>query len=466
MASHYWSVFSKKSPAPLFSRWARRGAVALEFAILAFPFFLWLLFIFELSYDLFTQEALDGALQAAVRQIQTGNAQGVKIWPAVVPSSATYLCPARQKGLLECNNMSDQRHRRSTGAQDFSNITHGCRAYERGHRQSVELTPISTMVVRYPCSSQPTAPNGDFCNAQASQAICDWSRHVYIGPSFIGRHAAWRAVGQISWYHRAPNTCRTDRIRRTEAFTVANYTEQHNGCAKMQLMHASGTAYCGRCRWLDVFRLAPRCRSREPRVRASLAPVMVHSGHWRYTIISKVAILVGTDLECLTQHCRVGEYDGARPTMSTARIAIDQWSQVTSGAVGLYWRACAMAARRDRDARREPRQRGSSPAYAAVLTSVNYSYTAPAPGCTSNCGLPRPRCRVEQGLSVFLGSILPPTCVLRPCGSAYRLRNSSDRDQPGKPAKFFRVRVLASAIADPAAEQAFHGIGPVSRWRT
>ena len=80
----------------------RRGVAAVEFAILSIPFFLLLFFIFEISMDLFQQEALDAALHMAVRQIQTGNAQNVTNGAAFV---STYMCPYAT-GVLNCNNIS------------------------------------------------------------------------------------------------------------------------------------------------------------------------------------------------------------------------------------------------------------------------------------------------------------------------------------------------------------------------
>ncbi len=51
----------------------RRGAAALEFAIIAVPFLGLMLGIFNVAYDLYLQEALDYSLQTAVRQIQLGH---------------------------------------------------------------------------------------------------------------------------------------------------------------------------------------------------------------------------------------------------------------------------------------------------------------------------------------------------------------------------------------------------------
>ncbi len=80
----------------------RRGVAAVEFAMVSIPFFLLLFFIFEISMDLFQQEALDAALHLAVRQIQTGNAQNVSNGAAFV---STYMCPYAT-AVLNCNNIS------------------------------------------------------------------------------------------------------------------------------------------------------------------------------------------------------------------------------------------------------------------------------------------------------------------------------------------------------------------------
>ena len=193
MASHYCNVISKKLPSAIFSRKARRGAVALEFAILAFPFFLWLLFIFELSYDLFTQEALDGALQIAVRKIETGNARNLTGGGAFI---GDYLCGAA-KGLLECDkmwiNVTPVTPPPQTAslpvtpttqvitAPDFSSFTTGSVPMNGDALDLGNFTNISNG------SSAPgttTPPANAFCNATGSQAIL--VSVIYVGPSFIG----------------------------------------------------------------------------------------------------------------------------------------------------------------------------------------------------------------------------------------------------------------------------------------
>ncbi len=182
------SIGAKKRAGSLRS-WhnARSGAVALEFAILAIPFFMWILYIFELSYDLFTQEALDFALQGAVRQIQTGNAQNTNGNAFV----NTDFCGAT-KGLLECNNIwirvqvlptypaQDASTGNSTAASgmiDYSSPPFATGALPGGNG----ALSLDGYVSGGQISS--AAPSTAFCNATGGQAILISA--IYIGPSFI-----------------------------------------------------------------------------------------------------------------------------------------------------------------------------------------------------------------------------------------------------------------------------------------
>jgi Flp pilus assembly protein TadG len=83
-------------------RWRadRRGTTALEFALIAPAFFLLLFGATELAYDLFAQATLDGALQTAVRNLQTGQWQSNASTPQQFHDN--YVCPAL-RGLLPCS---------------------------------------------------------------------------------------------------------------------------------------------------------------------------------------------------------------------------------------------------------------------------------------------------------------------------------------------------------------------------
>jgi Flp pilus assembly protein TadG len=54
----------------------RRGATAVEFAMISVPFFGLLFAIFQIGYVFFAQEGLDAATADAGRQLMTGQAQG------------------------------------------------------------------------------------------------------------------------------------------------------------------------------------------------------------------------------------------------------------------------------------------------------------------------------------------------------------------------------------------------------
>jgi Flp pilus assembly protein TadG len=165
----------------------RRGAVALEFAILAIPFLAWTLFIFELSYDLFTQQALDFALHAAVRQIQTGNAQNLASGGAFITSD---FCSAT-KGLLECRNLwirvqstpsypaTTSTGNATSNPVDYSTLTTGSVPVIAGN--TIDLSQYTSMGgAAIGGSGVPATP---FCNASGSQAILVSA--IYLGPSFI-----------------------------------------------------------------------------------------------------------------------------------------------------------------------------------------------------------------------------------------------------------------------------------------
>ncbi len=80
----------------------RRGAVVLEFAILAIPFFTMVLGVCEISFDLFTQEALNMALQDGARQMEVGAALNTTGEGNFVSS---FLCNTTAGRLLICKNI-------------------------------------------------------------------------------------------------------------------------------------------------------------------------------------------------------------------------------------------------------------------------------------------------------------------------------------------------------------------------
>ncbi len=85
-------------------RIGKRGAVAMEFALLAMPLFLFFLGIFEVTYDLFVQEELDSAVEHAARSVQVGNQVGTNGETGGNFAKAD-VCPALTGG-LSCSNLT------------------------------------------------------------------------------------------------------------------------------------------------------------------------------------------------------------------------------------------------------------------------------------------------------------------------------------------------------------------------
>jgi Flp pilus assembly protein TadG len=80
---------------------ARRGSAALEFAIVAFPFFLLTIGLAEISMIGFAQSSLDYAVSEASRQIRTGRAQMGGVTEAQIN---TQLCTELNRFvILGCN---------------------------------------------------------------------------------------------------------------------------------------------------------------------------------------------------------------------------------------------------------------------------------------------------------------------------------------------------------------------------
>ena len=81
----------------------RRGATALEFALVAVPFLTLILGTMEVGYDLFVQAVLDAAVEHAARGVQTGSQQGTS-GESGGNFAAAAICPAIS-GLLDCTEL-------------------------------------------------------------------------------------------------------------------------------------------------------------------------------------------------------------------------------------------------------------------------------------------------------------------------------------------------------------------------
>ena len=146
------------------SGWSdRRGAAAIEFALVAVPFLATILFIFALCLHFYYQELLDMGLHVALRKIQTGNAQNIADGNAFI---ASYLCPA-MGNLVTCSNLYVRVQKANMGAgQDYYNITTGILPMAGG---ALDLGAYSS---------------AKFCNAGSSQFVLVTA--IYVAPTVIG----------------------------------------------------------------------------------------------------------------------------------------------------------------------------------------------------------------------------------------------------------------------------------------
>lgn len=148
-------------------RGARAGEVAIEFAILSVALFTFLLFLFEIAYDLYTQEALDAGLHAAVRAIQTGRAQNVLNGSDFVNR---FMCPSL-RGLLECGSHIYVKVQKLTlsGSQDYFTVPNGANGKVPVSGNTINLAGYGST---------------NFCNSAPGQVTLVSA--IYLGPTFVG----------------------------------------------------------------------------------------------------------------------------------------------------------------------------------------------------------------------------------------------------------------------------------------
>ncbi len=104
----------------------RRGAVALELAILSIPLFVMLLGVMEVSYDFFIQQALNSAVETAARTIQVGATQGNA--GETSQKLVAAVCPNLSK-LLSCAKLTVAVEPVATGNDYYTASVHNCLSY-------------------------------------------------------------------------------------------------------------------------------------------------------------------------------------------------------------------------------------------------------------------------------------------------------------------------------------------------
>jgi Flp pilus assembly protein TadG len=151
----------------------RKGAVALELALLAIPYFMMVLGLCEISFDLFLQAATDLALQAGARQMEIGAtvstpAKGVTYEQEFVNS---YICNTTAGRLLICDNIHVKVEVLPAG-EDFSSPDVSTGSLPVGAGDTLDLSAYD-------------GTNGVsvFCTAPPGQLILISA--IYVGPTFL-----------------------------------------------------------------------------------------------------------------------------------------------------------------------------------------------------------------------------------------------------------------------------------------
>ncbi len=142
----------------------RDGAVSMEFAILAIPFFILLLGVMEIGYDLFVQAALDSAVETAARSIQVGTTVGsANMTNSQIVAAA--VCPAVHS-ILNCNSIYVSVQPVTTG--DY---------YNGSINELTALAPSNIVAAN-------ATGGGDICTGAGYQLmqLNAW----YVGPTFLG----------------------------------------------------------------------------------------------------------------------------------------------------------------------------------------------------------------------------------------------------------------------------------------
>jgi hypothetical protein len=167
----------------------RRGAFALEFALVGPIFLLALLFVFNVAYALFTNEVLNNAVQATARQMQTGTA------PVVTSQSqfiSSVVCP-NTYGLVNCNDIYVRVEQIDTNTcSDFYDATTGTLPIVGGNLQLGDYGGAGSDIGPSQCATSGAATG--FCNAGPNEAIL--VSVIYTAPSFMGL-----LLGSVVTYH-------------------------------------------------------------------------------------------------------------------------------------------------------------------------------------------------------------------------------------------------------------------------
>jgi Flp pilus assembly protein TadG len=156
----------------------RRGAVAMEFAILAVCFFVLFLGVSEVAFDLFLQEATDLALQEAARSIETGASQAASSESNFV---LNYVCNSTAGRLLECSNF----HIRT---QTFQ-LTNTNGTATGTDFSSASLSTGTLPMTGHTLNLSSYDGTTSYCNATPGSVTLISA--IYVGPTFLAGLMPW-----------------------------------------------------------------------------------------------------------------------------------------------------------------------------------------------------------------------------------------------------------------------------------
>lgn len=162
-----------------------------EYAIVGPVFFLMLLFVFEVAYDLFLQEVLESALAVAARQMQIGASQDAT-GTGTTSFTAADVCPSAF-GLLNCNSLYVRVEVLNTAqtstCADVYNATTGTLPLSAGAPAMLQLAAYTSQNGPGTGGPNPTATACDptaqigYCNPGPDEFVLLTA--IYTAPSFL-----------------------------------------------------------------------------------------------------------------------------------------------------------------------------------------------------------------------------------------------------------------------------------------
>jgi Flp pilus assembly protein TadG len=180
---------------------SRRGAAAMEFAILALPFFILVLGTMEVGYDFFVQAALSNAVSVAARSVQVGTSQADATGTSEATWVASAVCPALG-GMLNCGQLH----------VSISGIPSGT---GQNYYTYISANPPSLAAM--------TSSSNSACTGAAGQMMI--VRAYYLSPTFLGMLVP-------NWSQASP-TSPNSRVHVTYAsagFINEGFTGGESGC--------------------------------------------------------------------------------------------------------------------------------------------------------------------------------------------------------------------------------------------